>query len=349
MTPFPEALSAPEKTAIDNSISKMPVQATADEDAASAAIIGAGKPGIFYLVQKLVPSGTGDDTGARFALGSVVRYVSRAGAAGEKADFVNAILAGIEYHKDVEVKSFLMSQLHLVGGNECVGPLAAYLADPALCEPATQALLAIRTPNAEGALLQALPAAIGKNRLTLLRALGDLRSRAAAPAITRFVGSTEPDVNMAALWALANIGDYSSAPVLQNAAMNSTGLQQKELESYNLLYASRIVDDARTASESVNQAFLKKGIEDYTEGTLFEFHPEYHFGGYAKSNTELLTFIKDFSASTGILIDPVYTGKMFYSIFDLISKDHFTPGSKILAIHTGGIAGILGMADRFNF
>ncbi|MFA6944563.1 MAG: pyridoxal-phosphate dependent enzyme [Pedobacter sp.] len=95
--------------------------------------------------------------------------------------------------------------------------------------------------------------------------------------------------------------------------------------------------------------FLKKEIRDYTEGAPFEFRPEYHFGGYAKTNTELLTFIKDFSASTGILIDPVYTGKMFYSIFDLLSKDHFSPGSKILAIHTGGLTGILGMADRFNF
>ncbi len=95
--------------------------------------------------------------------------------------------------------------------------------------------------------------------------------------------------------------------------------------------------------------FLKQEIENQTHGASFEFHPDYHFGGYAKTSNELLYFIKDFAASSGILIDPVYTGKMFYSIYDLINKDHFAKGSKILAVHTGGITGILGMAERFKF
>lgn len=95
--------------------------------------------------------------------------------------------------------------------------------------------------------------------------------------------------------------------------------------------------------------FLRKEIENQTNGASFEFHSDYHFGGYAKTSDELLSFIKKFSTSNGILIDPVYTGKMFYSIYDLISKNHFASGSKILAIHTGGVTGILGMADRFKF
>jgi len=94
---------------------------------------------------------------------------------------------------------------------------------------------------------------------------------------------------------------------------------------------------------------LKQEIKNLTQGAPFEFHPDYHFGGYAKTSDELLTFIKNFASSTGILIDPVYTGKMFFSIYDLISKDYFALGSKILAVHTGGITGILGMAERFKF
>ncbi len=95
--------------------------------------------------------------------------------------------------------------------------------------------------------------------------------------------------------------------------------------------------------------FLKQEIKNLAQGAPFEFHPDYHFGGYAKTSDELLTFIKNFASSTGILIDPVYTGKMFFSIYDLISKDYFARGSKILAVHTGGITGILGMAERFKF
>lgn len=95
--------------------------------------------------------------------------------------------------------------------------------------------------------------------------------------------------------------------------------------------------------------FLQAEIEKLSGSCSYEFHSGYHFGGYAKTSPELMTFIQDFCSSTGILIDPVYTGKMFFSIFDLVSKDHFKPGDTILAIHTGGLAGISGMAEKFIF
>ncbi len=94
--------------------------------------------------------------------------------------------------------------------------------------------------------------------------------------------------------------------------------------------------------------FLKADIERYTD-LPFQNHTAYHFGGYAKSSPELLLFIQNFCASTGILIEPVYTGKMFFAIYDLISKDEFPAGSKILAVHTGGLSGMPGMIKKFNF
>jgi len=71
-------------------------------------------------------------------------------------------------------------------------------------------------------------------------------------------------------------------------------------------------------------------------------HLDYHFGGYAKSNTELQNFIQAFCQQTGIMIEPTYTGKLYYALHDLISKDYFAKGSKILTIHTGGLTGLLG-------
>ena len=75
-------------------------------------------------------------------------------------------------------------------------------------------------------------------------------------------------------------------------------------------------------------------------------HTDYHFGGYAKTTPELNAFINMFCAQTGIMIEPVYTGKLFYGVFDLVTKDYFQPGEKILIIHTGGLTGILGMHNR---
>ena len=75
----------------------------------------------------------------------------------------------------------------------------------------------------------------------------------------------------------------------------------------------------------------------------WEIIPDYHFGGYAKINEELITFNNNFFNTSGVLLDPVYTGKMFYGIVDMVNKDKFAKGTKILAIHTGGLQGILGM------
>ncbi|MGK0457536.1 MAG: 1-aminocyclopropane-1-carboxylate deaminase [Polaribacter sp.] len=72
----------------------------------------------------------------------------------------------------------------------------------------------------------------------------------------------------------------------------------------------------------------------------------YHFGGYAKHTEELIDFINTFKEETGVLLDPVYTGKMLFGILDLVKKDTFAEGSKILAVHTGGIQGIAGFNQK---
>ena len=65
----------------------------------------------------------------------------------------------------------------------------------------------------------------------------------------------------------------------------------------------------------------------------------YHFDGYAKIKTELLTFIEEFENRHRIPLDPVYTGKMMYGLYDLIENNHFKKGETIIAVHTGGLQG----------
>ena len=48
------------------------------------------------------------------------------------------------------------------------------------------------------------------------------------------------------------------------------------------------------------------------------------------------------------MLDPIYTGKMLFGILDLIRKEHFSEGTKILAIHTGGIQGIEGVNQKLK-
>ncbi len=75
---------------------------------------------------------------------------------------------------------------------------------------------------------------------------------------------------------------------------------------------------------------------------------EYHFGGYAKINEILISFINDFNQQTTIPLDPIYTGKMMFGIMDLVKNNFFKRNSSILAIHTGGLQGIEGMNGRLS-
>lgn len=71
----------------------------------------------------------------------------------------------------------------------------------------------------------------------------------------------------------------------------------------------------------------------------FSFTDDYSFGGYAKRTEELISFINHFYHQHHIPLDFVYTGKMMVGVNDLVGKNYFPPGSKILCIHTGGLQG----------
>ncbi len=75
-------------------------------------------------------------------------------------------------------------------------------------------------------------------------------------------------------------------------------------------------------------------------------HAEYHFGGYGKTKPELIEFLKWFHSEFGIPLDPIYTGKLAFSLWDLIGKDHFAKQSRILMIHTGGLQGNAGFSEK---
>ncbi len=65
----------------------------------------------------------------------------------------------------------------------------------------------------------------------------------------------------------------------------------------------------------------------------------YEFGGFAKSNQLLDSFVDGFERQNGIPLEAVYSGKSFYAVYDLIAKNHFSAGDKILLIHCGGLQG----------
>lgn len=96
-----------------------------------------------------------------------------------------------------------------------------------------------------------------------------------------------------------------------------------------------------------NAGFLIRDVEALLAQAHhnWQINLDYHFGGYASSNAELDAFINAFENNTGIPLEPVYTGKMLYALYELIKNRTFKPGQRIIALHTGGLQGNRGF-DR---
>ena len=93
---------------------------------------------------------------------------------------------------------------------------------------------------------------------------------------------------------------------------------------------------------------LSNDICKFVSSKNWELVDDFHFGGYGKVTDELIQFINDFKRNHNILLDPIYTGKMMFGVIELIKKGYFSPKTKILCIHSGGLQGIVGMNQKLK-
>ena len=99
---------------------------------------------------------------------------------------------------------------------------------------------------------------------------------------------------------------------------------------------------------ALNNTEIVQTIEELTNKNNWFMENGYTFGGYAKIKPNLISFMNDFYQQYKIPLDPIYTGKMVFGIFDLIKKNKWPWGKKILIIHTGGLQGLEGMNTQLQ-
>ncbi|MEH1838860.1 MAG: pyridoxal-phosphate dependent enzyme [Nostoc sp.] len=101
--------------------------------------------------------------------------------------------------------------------------------------------------------------------------------------------------------------------------------------------------------ESLLTNYLASGLPSpYTSPASWQLVCDYHFGGYAKVNDDLLLFSQQFREQHGVPLDYVYTAKMFYGVIDLLKQGFFCKGDCLLLVHTGGLQGNVGMEERLQ-
>ena len=70
--------------------------------------------------------------------------------------------------------------------------------------------------------------------------------------------------------------------------------------------------------------------------------------GYGQPTKSMVEAVKMLAQYEGILLDPVYSGKGFAGLIDLIHKGHFKKGENVVFLHTGGSVSLSGYPDTFD-
>lgn len=74
-----------------------------------------------------------------------------------------------------------------------------------------------------------------------------------------------------------------------------------------------------------------------------------YFGaGYSLPTEDMIDAVKLVAQTEAILLDPVYSGKAFAGMLDLIRKGYFKKGEKICFLHTGGSPALFQYKDDFH-
>ena len=188
----------------------------ADAEKLCLEILKGGKDSIVGLVGLFVEPGKGEDYKARYLLHALATYVARPGAEKDRQMFCEAIAATLDGPAPKAVKGSVLQEFRYIGGKEAIAAAAKFLNDDELCEPAAMALLAIG--GTADAFRPALAAAKGKNRVTIIQALGVLRDAQGLTDIKKAAGDSDRGVRLAAIDALASIGDPAAVDTLLAAA-----------------------------------------------------------------------------------------------------------------------------------
>jgi len=203
--------------------------------------IGLKDEGFTKLAQMLKAPGTGDDSSVRMLINSLARFTSQSNNTPEREYMERNLMVSVANISDKQIQAFLIRQFNLAGTNKSIDLLKSFLNDPQLCEPATQALVTIHTPEAGQAVTEMLKSASGKNKITLVKALGDLQYEKALAEIMSLAKTDSPDLRKVVFYSLSNIGTPEPYKILWKAAsdVNYKYESTSAMQSF-LNYANRL-------------------------------------------------------------------------------------------------------------
>lgn len=262
-------------TRIADLLAQLPAKDAKQLNVQMLEITALGADGYAALINKLQGPGKGNNAALEYAIGGYSAYAMQTGKETERSNSVKAYCNALTTLTDKQSKEFIISQLEMIGKEDAVACLQAYLNDEQLADPAARALVKINTESAKNALTQSLSTAKGAAQLSVINGIGAAGAKQAVPTLTQFASSTDVNLAQTALAALAQLADPASQPVFTKALeesnyqfnkLNALGsairytenlLQNGQTEAAKLM-ATNLFEKAKGADQShIRSAALK--------------------------------------------------------------------------------------------
>lgn len=257
------AQKRPQISPLDSVLSRFPASSSEERDSLAGEFLGLGEESVLKACTLLRPSGPVSDAQVRYALHASSQYVMRGGADLERSKYARTLIKALKAEGEIEVKAFLIRQLRLVGKEESVKPLSNCLLDPALCDPAAQALVSIGSPGVEKLFVKTIKKVKNSSKITLIKSLGEMRSRESVNEILPFMENADDGLRRAARFALANIGDPRAETVLERTLIADSAYERNQAVADYLLFARRL-GEAGMKEKAVS--IFRAMIQNYSAG-----------------------------------------------------------------------------------
>ena len=226
-------------------INSLPADDPAVADAVCAELIAGGEERVVQLIGFVGEFGEDNGVRPRLALHALASYCSRAKADEERKLLARTLAKHLAVDHSASVKAFLIRQLELAGTPAEVPALEKWVADVTLGLPAIAALVGIGDETAAAALRNALPASSGRHRVGIIEGLGRLRDRASVQHILKAAGERDRGIRLAALYALANIGDAAAIDTVKGALNTESAYERSQATDACLQLALRLAEQGK--------------------------------------------------------------------------------------------------------
>ena len=229
------------ETKVADLLARLPSNDQKLTDRLMADMLNLGEDGIKQICAQVIPTGTGDDTRARFAIESLSRYLSGNNKENGRAMWENICISYATGQKDFGVKDFFMKQLQQFGGEQSAEAMKIYLSSKEISGPALAVITAVGGKTAETILAESLKNEDLPCAAAVMNTLASMKSQSGVNEYIKWASVADINIKSSVYNALAQSGSQLAYPVLLKAAKEVSYMWEVTGATASLLNFARVI------------------------------------------------------------------------------------------------------------